>query len=109
MRSGRACDEWNRFEDDFKLAQNLGLTAYRFSLEWSRIEPSQGRFDNAALEHYREMILSLKSKGIEPIVTLNHFTIPLWLADQGGWLSDKSPELFARYVQKATEALGLEW
>jgi beta-glucosidase len=106
MRSGQACDEWNRFEEDFKLAGTLGLTAYRFSLEWSRIQPSPGQFDNAALDHYREMILSLKSKGIEPIVTLDHFTIPLWLVNQGGWLSDKSPELFAQYVQKATAALG---
>ncbi|MDD5194699.1 MAG: glycoside hydrolase family 1 protein [Candidatus Omnitrophica bacterium] len=106
MRSGQACDEWNRFEEDFRLAQTLGLTAYRFSLEWSRIEPAPGQFDNSALTHYREMILSLKSKGIEPIVTLNHFTIPLWLVNEGGWLSDKSPEFFAQYVQKATEALG---
>ncbi len=106
MRSGLACDEWNRFEEDFKLAQTLGLTAYRFSLEWSRIEPSPGQFDNSALDHYRDMVLSLRSKGIEPIVTLNHFTIPLWLAGQGGWLSDKSPEFFAQYVHKATEALG---
>ena len=106
MRSGQACDEWNRFEDDFKLAQTLGLNAYRFSLEWSRIEPAPGEFDTLALDHYREMILSLKLKGIEPIVTLNHFTIPLWLVDQGGWLSKKSPEIFAQYVQKATEFLG---
>ena len=106
MRSGRACDEWDRYEEDFKLAKDMGLTAYRFSLEWSRIEPSPGRFDSLALDHYRDMISSLKSKGIEPIVTLNHFTIPLWLADQGAWLSDKSPELFARYVRKVTEALG---
>ncbi len=106
MRSGQACDEWNRFEEDFKLAQSLGFTAYRFSLEWSRIEPSPGQFDNAAIEHYREMILSLKSRGIEPVVTLNHFSIPLWFVRQGGWLSDKSPELFARYVQRAIGALG---
>ena len=106
MRSGQACDEWNRFESDFKLAQSLGLTAYRFSLEWSRIEPSSGQFDALALDHYREMILSLRSKGIEPIVTLNHFTIPLWLARRGGWLSDKSPEFFTQYVQKVTEVLG---
>lgn len=84
MRSGQACDAWNRFEEDFLLAQDLGLTAYRFSLEWSRIQPSPGQFDTLALDHYRKMILSLKSKGIEPIVTLNHFTIPLWLARQGG-------------------------
>jgi len=106
MRSGQACDEWNRFEEDFKLAQTLGFTAYRFSLEWSRIEPAPGQFDASALDHYRQMIISLRSKGIEPIVTLNHFTIPLWLVNQGGWLSKGSPELFAQYVQKAVEALG---
>lgn len=106
MHSGQACDEWNRFEDDFKLAGALGFTAHRFSLEWSRIQPSPGQFDTLALEHYRQMVLSLRSKGIEPIVTLNHFTIPLWLVSQGGWFSKNSPELFAQYVQKATEALG---
>jgi len=106
MRSGQACDEWNRFEEDFKLAKTLGLRAHRFSLEWSRIEPSVGKFDNLVFDRYRQMILSLKSKGIEPIVTLNHFTIPIWLVSQGGWLSNESPELFARYVQKTTEALG---
>ncbi len=106
MRSGRACDEWNLFEEDFALAQTLGLTAHRFSLEWSRIEPSPGQFDNSALDHYRRMILSLKSKGITPIVTLNHFTIPLWLVSHGGWIADKSPELFAKYVREAIKALG---
>lgn len=106
MRSGEACDEWNRFEEDFKLAQTLGFTAFRFSLEWSRIEPAPGQFDTLALDHYRQMLLSLKSKGIEPIVTLNHFTIPLWLVRQGGWLSENSPELFAQFVQKAVVALG---
>ncbi len=107
-RSGQACDHWNRFEEDFKLAQTFGFTAHRLSLEWSRIEPSPGQFNSSAIEHYRKMILSLKSKGIEPIVTLNHFTIPLWLVGQGGWLSDKSPELFAKYVEKTTEALGAD-
>lgn len=106
MRSGRACDEWNRFEEDFKIAQSLGFTAYRFSIEWSRIEPSPGQFDSSALEHYRKMIFSLKSKGIEPIVTLNHFTVPLWLVSRGGWLSDESPELFARYAREVTETIG---
>jgi beta-glucosidase len=107
MRSGQAADQWNRFEDDFKLAQALGHTAYRFSLEWSRIEPQEDQFDTAALEHYYQIILSLRSKGIEPIVVLNHFALPLWLSRQGGWFSEKTPELFARYVQKTTEALGV--
>ncbi|MBF0217635.1 MAG: family 1 glycosylhydrolase [Candidatus Omnitrophica bacterium] len=105
MRSGQACDEWERFEEDFKRAQTIGLTAYRFSLEWSRIEPSPGQFDDRALRRYHEMILSLRAKGIEPIVTLNHYTIPVWFADEGGWVSDKGPELFARYAAKVTEAM----
>lgn len=106
MRSGEACDAWNRYETDFALARDLGFTAYRFSLEWSRIQPRPGEFDTVALDRYRAMILSLRSKGIEPIVTLNHFTIPLWLVKQGGWLTDKSPELFAHYVKKTVELLG---
>jgi beta-glucosidase len=105
-RSGLACDQWNRFEDDFKLAQSLGHTAHRFSIEWSRIEPQEGQWDSSAFDHYAQVIRSLRSKGIEPIVTLNHFTLPLWLARQGGWYAQKTPELFARYAEKVAEALG---
>ena len=105
-RSGQASDEWNRFEEDFKLAQTLGHNAHRFSIEWSRVEPQEGQWDSSALDHYARVIRSLRSKGMEPIVTLHHFTLPLWLARQGGWYSDKTPQLFARYVQKVTEALG---
>jgi len=104
-RSGQASDHWNRFEEDFKLAQALGHNAHRFSIEWSRIEPQEGQWDSSALEHYAQVIQSLRSKGIEPIVTLHHFTLPLWLARQGGWASEKTPELFARYVRKVAEAL----
>lgn len=105
-RSGQACDQWNRFEEDFQLAQDLGHTAHRFSIEWSRIEPQEGQWDSLALDHYAQVIRSLRSKGIEPIVTLHHFTLPLWLARQGGWYSEKTPKLFARYVEKVTESLG---
>ncbi len=106
MRSGLADDEWNRFEGDFKLAQELKFNAFRFSIEWSRIEPQEGQWDSKALDHYTQMIRSLRSKGMEPIVTLNHFTIPLWLERQGGWYSDRTPQLFARYVKEVTETLG---
>ncbi len=105
-RSGQASDHWNRFEEDFKLAQDLKHTAHRFSIEWSRIEPQEGQWDSAALEHYAQVIRSLRSKGIEPVVTLHHFTLPLWLARQGGWHSEKIPQLFARYVEKVVETLG---
>ncbi len=107
-RSGKAADHWNRFDEDFKLAQSLGHNAHRFSIEWSRIEPEEGQWDNAALDHYAQVIRSLKEKGMEPIVTLNHFTLPLWLARQGGWASGNTPELFARYVKKVSETLGAQ-
>ncbi|MBF0484379.1 MAG: glycoside hydrolase family 1 protein [Candidatus Omnitrophica bacterium] len=107
-RSGQACDQWNRYEEDFKLAQSLGHNAHRFSIEWSRIEPQEGIWDSTALDHYAQVIRSLKSKGLEPIVTLNHFTLPLWLAHQGGWNSEKAPELFAGYVEKVVEVLGAD-
>jgi beta-glucosidase len=105
-RSGIAADHWNRFEQDFQMAQELGHNAHRFSIEWSRIEPSEAHWDMTALEHYAQVIRSLRAKGIEPIVTLHHFTLPQWLAKQGGWVSEKTPGLFARYVQKVTETLG---
>jgi len=105
-RSGRACDHWNRYHEDFVMAKSLNHNAHRFSLEWSRIELEEGRFSEEALSHYREVIQSLKSNGLEPIVTLHHFTLPLWLAKKGGWLFDGTPNLFARYVQKAVEELG---
>lgn len=107
-RSGAACDYWNRFEDDFKLAKTLSHTAHRFSIEWSRIEPHEDQWDSLALDHYAQVIRSLRSKGMEPVVTLYHFTLPLWLARQGGWVSEKSPKLFARYVQKVIETLGCD-
>ncbi len=106
LRSGLATDHWNRFEQDFTLAKELGHNAHRFSIEWSRIEPQEAHWDKAALEHYAQVIRSLRAKGIEPVVTLHHFTLPLWLSRQGGWVSEKAPGLFARYVQKVTETLG---
>lgn len=105
-RAGKACDHWNRFREDFELAKSLHHNAHRFSLEWSRIEPEEGKFSKEALSHYREVIQSLKSNGLEPIITLHHFTLPLWLARKGGWLNKETPEIFARYVQKTVETIG---
>ena len=106
--SGKACDHWDRFREDFKLAKSLHHNAHRFSLEWSRVEPEEGKFSEEALSHYREVIRSLRENGLEPVVTLNHFTVPLWFASEGGWLSSRSPELFSRYVKKTVESLGGE-
>ncbi len=108
LRSNLACDHWHRYDADFKLAQTLKHNAHRFSIEWSRVEPQEGQWDRTALEHYAAVIRSLRAKGMEPIVTLHHFTLPLWLSHQGGWYSPKSPEFFARYVAKVSEYLGAD-
>lgn len=104
--SGRACDHWNLFREDFKLAKSLGHNAHRFSIEWSRIEPEEGRFNEEALAHYRTVIETLRRECLEPIVTLHHFTLPLWLAKKGGWLSKESPGFFVRYAKKVVESIG---
>ncbi len=98
--SGTACDHYNRFEQDFDIAKELGHNAHRFSIEWSRIEPEEGKFNEEAIEHYRQVILALRSRGLEPFVTLWHWTLPLWLAEKGGWLNKESPKYFERYVNK---------
>jgi beta-glucosidase len=98
--SGVACDHYNRFREDFDIAKSLGHNAHRFSIEWSRIEPEEGKFDEREIQHYREVILALRERGIEPFVTLWHWTIPLWLRDRGGWFNKKSPEYFTRYAER---------
>jgi beta-glucosidase len=104
--SGDACDSFNRWREDVQLVADMGLTSYRFSLEWSRIEPAEGEFSVAALEHYRRICAALLGLGIEPVVTFHHFTTPLWLTARGGWESPDAPDCFARYVARATAYLG---
>ena len=104
--SGLACDHYNRFEEDFTLAQELGHNAHRFSIEWSRIEPEEGRWDEKEVEHYRRVIDSLHRHGLTPFVTLHHFTNPVWFEEQGGWESPKSSELIARYSGYMAKQLG---
>jgi len=98
--SGRACDHYNRYEEDFDIAKELGHNAHRFSIEWSRIEPSEGKFDEKEIEHYRKVILALRERGMEPFVTLWHWTEPVWFAEKGGWANKKSVEYFSRFVEK---------
>jgi beta-glucosidase len=105
-RSGRACGWWENAEADFDLAAQLHQNAHRLSIEWSRIEPRRGHWDQAALERYRQMLRALRERGIEPMVTLHHFTNPLWFAERGGWERDDSVELFGRYVAQVVPALG---
>ena len=103
--SGLACRHYELYQQDFDLARDLGHNAHRLSIEWSRIEPEEGKFSKKELEHYREVILSLKERGIEPIVTLHHFTNPLWFANLGGWQNKLADKYFLRYVERIVEAL----
>ncbi len=103
--SGRACGHYERFREDFDIAKQLGHNAHRFSIEWSRIEPEEGKFDEDEVEHYRQVVAALRERGIEPFVTLWHWTLPLWLAQKGGVLNEKFPEYFTRYAEKMAASL----
>lgn len=103
--SGKACDHFNRYADDFKLARSLGHNAYRFSIEWSRIEPEEGVFDRKGLEHYKNVIRSLRQNRLEPFVTVYHWPVPRWFNKKGGWLSRKAPDSLAKFAEKVTSAL----
>ncbi|HEY5119820.1 MAG TPA: family 1 glycosylhydrolase, partial [Anaerolineales bacterium] len=104
--SGDACDSFNRYPEDIALIADLGLGAYRFSLEWSRIEPEEGEFPTVALDHYRRMAATCHEHGVLPVVTFHHFTHPRWLAAAGTWEALHAPDRFARFCEKATEHLG---
>ncbi len=104
--SGDAVGHYERYEEDFDIAKSLGQNAHRFSLEWSRIEPVEGRFDEQELRHYRDVLSALRERGIEPFVTLSHFTLPAWLAEKGGVLATEFPAHFIRYAEKVVSALG---
>jgi beta-glucosidase len=105
-RSGKATDHWRLFREDLRLAKELGLNSYRFSVEWSRLEPSEGQWDPEALEWYRELIAECEKNGLMPMLTLHHFTSPLWFAEQGGFTNPEAPRKFLIYVEKVVEALG---
>jgi beta-glucosidase len=103
---GQACDWWRCAEKDFDLAQSLGVNALRLSLEWSRIEPEEGVWDESALTRYRQMLRALHDRGLRPFVTLHHFTNPLWLEAKGGFAVKESILLFQRFTRRVVEALG---
>jgi beta-glucosidase len=104
--SGDACDSLHRWPEDVELVAAMGLGAYRFSLEWSRIEPAEGEFSLAALEYYRRICAACRERDIEPVVTFHHFTSPTWLTGLGGWEAPDAPERFARFVTRSTDHLG---
>ena len=106
--SGIACDHYNRYEEDIAMLAKAGLNAYRFSVEWARIEPEEGRLDEKEIAHYKDVIACCKKHGVEPVVTLMHFTSPAWLIRKGGWEAESTIEYFRRYAAYVTEQLGSE-
>lgn len=109
-RSLDAIDSYHRYAEDMQLLAGAGLNAYRFGIEWARIEPLPGAFSNAELAHYRRMIDTAIGLGLAPVITLNHFTLPRWFAERGGWMADGAIEHFVSYVTRATDILdGVPW
>ena len=104
--SGDACDSYHRYAEDIAIAARLGFNCYRLGIEWARIEPSEGAFSNAELDHYARVLETCRAHGLKPVVTFNHFTTPIWFAARGGFEVPDSPDLFARYCRRAAEHLG---
>lgn len=101
--SGDATGHYNRFVKDFDIAKSLGHNANRFGIEWSRIEPEEGKFNEKEIAHYHKVISALREREIEPVVCLLHFTLPIWVRDIGGIVSSKFPDYFTRYVRRVVE------
>lgn len=102
-RANDACSHYNLFAQDFQIASQLNLNSFRFSIEWARVCPEPGNFSQLELEHYEKVIDNLISYKIKPLVTLHHFTNPLWFINKEGWLNHKNIDYFISYVQKITE------
>lgn len=104
--AGDACDQYHRYRDDLALLAGLGFGAYRFSVEWSRIEPEEGEFSAAALDHYRRVLAACHDHGVLPVVTYHHFTTPRWAAHDDGWANPAIVDRFARFCERTSQALG---
>jgi len=105
-RSGKACNSYELWQTDLDLVKGLGLNAYRFSVEWARVEPVEGEFSTEALDHYEAIVDGCLARGLAPVVTFNHFTAPHWFAVRGGWLDPEGADLFARYCSAVMERFG---
>lgn len=103
---GQATDFWNRYAEDVELARSLGCTMFRFSIAWSRVETAPGQFSDAAFDHYREVIATIRAAGMEPLLTLHHFTWPVHLEARGGMVADEFPGIFERYAEEVAKRLG---
>ena len=106
--SGTAIEHFKRYPRDMALLAGLGFNTYRFSVEWARIEPNEGEFDGLALEHYRKMVKLCRKSRLTPMVTINHFTLPQWVAARGGWLAPSIVRFFERFTRRVVDALGDE-
>ena len=111
VHSGAAVRFIDHLESDLDLAQALGTNAFRFSVEWARVEPADGCVDDDALRHYRSVAEAVRAAGMTPMVTLNHFTLPVWLARRGGWMHTEAPSLFGGYCTRVVAAMGdlVDW
>ncbi len=107
-RSGDAVDHYNRYEEDIKMLASAGCNAYRFSIEWARIEPIEGAFDENEVSHYRKVLDCCEKNNITPIITLHHFSSPAWLIGKGGWGSSYVEDAFARYAEYVVKKLDRE-
>ncbi|MFA4833719.1 MAG: glycoside hydrolase family 1 protein [Patescibacteria group bacterium] len=103
---GQACDSYNRYAEDAKLAKGLNCGAYRLGIEWSRIEPEEGKWDRKEIEHYRKVLENLKANNLKVVLTLWHWANPTWLAESGGWSNKKTIEHFLRYSELIVKELG---
>jgi beta-glucosidase len=104
--SGDACDHYHLYPQDISMLADLGFNSYRFSLEWARIEPEEGFFSNAELEHYRRMLAACHEHNLTTLLTYSHFSVPRWFALKGGWQNPAAPDLYARFCERATKHLG---
>lgn len=107
--SGAATDHYHRYEEDFALLRKMNMNAWRFSIEWSRIEPEEGAWNAAEIDHYRKYLQRLKQMNIEPIVTLWHWTVPVWFEQKGGWTKRANVAYFVRFAEKIIQELGQEF
>jgi beta-glucosidase len=110
-RSGQACDSFNRWREDMAIVKDLGLNTYRFSIEWARIQPKKREIDHAMIDHYRQMVAHARELGLEPIVTLHHFTMPKWFRRLNAWQHPDAPQIFADYCRLVAPILdeGVTW
>lgn len=102
----RSSDHYNRYKEDFEIAKSLSHNAHRFSLEWARIEPEEGKFDLKEIAHYRDVLNELNKLGLRPYVTIWHFTLPLWFSEKGGFERRDAHKIFKRYAEFVAKELG---